>query len=129
LLDFFLIAVGGAVGACLRYLTLIATIPINKRIPFLTGTVSANAIGCLIAGAFTAAISVSSPFSNEVATMLSIGVLGSYTTFSTFSLEVFQRLHGPTRELVSYLFMQLVVAIGLVFVGYSFTLHWMGGAV
>ncbi|MDZ7755766.1 CrcB family protein [Rhodohalobacter sp.] len=128
MLDFFLIAVGGAIGATLRYLTSIATIPINKRIPFLTGTVFANSFGCLIAGAFTAAISVSNPFSDEITTMLSIGVLSSYTTFSTFSLEVFQRLDQPLPEILSYLFMQLVVAIGLVFAGYSFTLHWMGGA-
>ncbi|WP_069131188.1 fluoride efflux transporter FluC [Rhodohalobacter halophilus] len=128
MLDFFFIAVGGAVGACLRYLTSIASIPINKHTSFITGTVFANSFGCLFSGAFAAVISVSSPFSNEVAMMLSIGVLGSYTTFSTFSLEVFQRLDGSTRELAFYLFMQLVVAISLVFAGYSFTLHWIGGA-
>ena len=120
---------GGAIGATLRYLTSIATIPINKRIPFLTGTVFANSFGCLIAGAFTAAISISNPFSGEITTMLSIGVLGSYTSFSTFSLEVFQRLDQPLPEIMTYLFMQLIVAIGLVFTGFSFTLHWIGGAV
>jgi CrcB protein len=127
LLDIFLIAAGGAIGATLRYLTLVATIPVNKRIPFLTGTVFANSIGCLAAGTFAAWITASNPFSNEITMMLSIGVLGSYTTFSTFTLEVFQRLDQPLREIISYLFVQLIVAISLVFAGYSFTLHWMGG--
>lgn len=129
MLDFFLIALGGAIGATLRYMTSIAAIPVYKRIPFLTGTVFANSIGCLAAGAFAAWITVSNPFSSEITMMLSIGVLGSYTTFSTFSLEVFQRLDQPLREILSYLFVQLVVAISLVFAGYSFTLHWMGGSV
>lgn len=110
-------------------MTSIAAIPVNKRIPFITGTVFVNSIGCLAAGAFAAWISVSSPFSDEIAMMLSIGVLGSYTTFSTFTLEVFQRLDQPLREILSYLFVQLIVAISLAFAGYSFTLHWMGGSV
>ncbi|WP_372904141.1 fluoride efflux transporter FluC, partial [Rhodohalobacter sp.] len=66
MLDFFLIALGGAIGATLRYMTSIAAIPVNKRIPFITGTVFVNSIGCLAAGAFAAWISVSSPFSDEI---------------------------------------------------------------
>lgn len=129
MLTLLLVAAGGTIGASLRLLTSLAAQNISKRITFLTGTVFANSIGCLVAGAFTAWVSVSNPFGDEITTMLSIGVLGSYTTFSTFSLEVFQRLDKPLRELLSYLFVQLVVAISLVFAGYYFTLQWLGGAV
>jgi len=124
----FMIAAGGALGASLRYLTSIAIQPIHQRFSFLSGTVFANSIGCLAAGSLAAWISISNPFGDDMTALLTVGLLGSYTTFSTFSLEVFQRLDGPTRDLASYLFMQLVVAIGFVFVGYSFTVHWMGGA-
>jgi CrcB protein len=130
LLDILLIAAGGATGAALRFLTSLAVQPLSQRYPFLSGTVFVNSIGCLAAGSLSAWISISNPFGDDHLTaLLTIGILGSYTTFSTFSLEVFQRLDRLTRELASYLFMQLVVAIGLVFAGYSFTLHWMGGAV
>lgn len=128
MLKLLLIAAGGAIGASFRFLTSLAAQKISKRITFLTGTVFVNSIGCLAAGVFTAWMSISNPFGSDITTMLSIGVLGSYTTFSTFSLEVFQRLDKPLRELLSYLFVQLVVAVSLVFAGYSFTMQWFGGA-
>ena len=73
-----LVGIGGAFGALARY-ALIRSIPSQK---FPIGTFLVNVIGSFILGAFTFSNS-----SSSVLLIVGVGICGSFTTFSTFSLE------------------------------------------
>ena len=123
-----LVALGGAIGAILRYLTGLITIRIAGKSKVLTGTVIANSLGCLLAGTLLGWITAVDHPGDGIVLFLTVGILGSYTTFSTFSLEISRLLKESWGELITYLFLQMVVAIGLAALGYIFTL-WIAGVV
>lgn len=126
--QFILIAIGGAIGAVLRYLTGLVTIRVMGKSNIATGTVIANCAGCLLAGILLAWYSEVENYNENLSQFLTIGILGSYTTFSTFSLEISRLLKESWGELFTYLFLQLVVAIGLAALGFYITL-WIAGGV
>ncbi len=118
MITILLIVAGGAIGAVLRYLTAVGTARLIPGNSVLTGTVMANVIGCFLAGALFALYHESALSSHPLISFLTIGILGSYTTFSTFSLELFQSLTKSFKTLALYLFMQLVTALGAVVLGF-----------
>ena len=128
MIQVILIALGGAIGAILRYLTGLITIRSLGKSKVLTGTVIANSLGCLLAGVLLGWITAVDHPGDGVVRFLTVGILGSYTTFSTFSLELSRLLKESWGELVTYLFLQMVVAIGLAALGYYITL-WIAGGV
>jgi CrcB protein len=67
-----------ALAAVLR---LAVSAPLNTRYPLPVGTLAVNVTGSLALGLLAGA-------APEVITVLGAGALGTYTTFSTFSLEV-----------------------------------------
>ncbi|MEA2349111.1 MAG: fluoride exporter [Thermoleophilaceae bacterium] len=77
-----LVAAGGALGTLARY-GLGRAVPAHS-LPWLT--VGINIAGSLLLGFL---IAVGDWFSTEVRSGLAIGVLGGFTTFSTFSADVF----------------------------------------
>ena len=81
----FLVAVGGALGAALRYGTSIWVLHFWEE-PAVLATWSVNLVGCLLIG-MMAPILGRAGLAEEVQVFLIVGFLGSLTTFSTFSLE------------------------------------------
>jgi len=128
MIQIFLVAIGGAIGAVLRYLTGRLTIRVAGKSNVLTGTVIANSIGCLLAGILLGWFTASGHPGDGIVLFLTVGILGSYTTFSTFSLEISRLLKESWGELITYLFLQMVLAIGLAALGYMITL-WIAGGV
>lgn len=81
----FLVAVGGALGAVGRYgLAVFIDERVQGRFP--AGTLVVNVLGCLALGALMAAAE-GTELSPRVRLALGPGVLGAFTTFSTFSVE------------------------------------------
>ena len=82
---FFCIAGGGALGAVTRYCVsgLIQNI---APATFPWGTLCVNAVGSLLIGAFLG-ISELNPVSSATRLLFTVGFLGAFTTFSTYSLE------------------------------------------
>ncbi len=81
LVSVMLVAVGGAVGSVLRYLTSVAALEwLGAAFPW--GTLAVNAIGSLVIGAMAGA-----DVEGSARLLLVTGVLGGFTTFSAFSLE------------------------------------------
>jgi len=85
------IAVGGALGSVLRYgLSLAAHGWLGRGFPY--GTLAVNVLGCLLMG-FLFVLLVERFAENPVLRAgLLIGVLGGFTTFSSFSIETFNLL-------------------------------------
>jgi CrcB protein len=81
------IALGGALGSVLRYLMAGGVQQLFSR-PFPLGTLSVNVAGCLLIGLLYVALlekAVSAPWR----LFWIVGVLGGFTTFSSFSFETF----------------------------------------
>ncbi len=76
-----LVAVGGAAGSVLRYLTSVLALAwFGPAFPW--GTLAVNAIGSFAIGAMAGA-----DVEGSARLLLVTGVLGGFTTFSAFSLE------------------------------------------
>jgi fluoride exporter len=77
------VAVGGALGAVLRYI--IGNWLSTEQMPW--GTLTVNLVGSLLLGALMGAAASSEVVSKEMVMFLGVGVLGAFTTLSTFSVD------------------------------------------
>ncbi len=92
------VAVGGAAGALARW-GVDRLIERRSFAVFPWSTFTINVTGCLVIGAVVAALVDRHHVPLWARTGLVIGLLGSYTTFSTFSQEVLDLLQGDPLEL------------------------------
>lgn len=83
--EFLFVALGGAIGAMLRYG--ISMIPI--KIDFPISTLLINLLGAIGIGFIVGMYEHNNHISNSTLLFLKTGVCGGFTTFSTFSLETF----------------------------------------
>ncbi|MDT0581423.1 MULTISPECIES: fluoride efflux transporter CrcB [Alteromonadaceae] len=83
---YLFVAVGGALGACLRYfVTQIALNLLGKGFPF--ATLAVNVVGSFFLGLVYSYIQGSTNDTEGLRALVMVGILGAFTTFSTFSLE------------------------------------------
>ena len=81
------IAAGGAIGAVGRYaVMMVVSHLLGAGYPY--GTLIVNLIGSFVLGGLVESLKHFSAISNELHVFLIVGVLGSFTTFSTFSMDV-----------------------------------------
>lgn len=94
-----LVGAGGFLGALLRYLVSGAAQSLSQNADFPYGTLAVNLLGCLAIGFLARAVDLRGLFSPEARLFIFIGLLGAFTTFSTFSNETFALLqdgqNGP----------------------------------
>lgn len=88
-MEVLLVALGGAAGAVARYGIAKATQPWGGG-TFPAGIFVVNLSGAFLLGLVFTYLLERGSVSNEVRTALTVGVLGAYTTFSTFSLDTLQ---------------------------------------
>lgn len=86
-----LIAVAGLVGTLMRY-WLSGYVAKQYGETFPWGTMAVNLIGCLLAGAVFYLAEERLLLSPTLRTMIMIGLLGGFTTFSSFGLQTFTLL-------------------------------------
>ncbi len=85
LLSILLVGIGGFIGASLRYL--ISGALKNGTFPY--GTMIVNLTGSFLLGLLFFTYAFNGSVSQNAKTFLGIGILGSFTTMSTFSMETF----------------------------------------
>ena len=86
------IATGAAAGAILRHFLNVSLNPMNKL--FSTGILVSNILGACLVGILLAYISNNDSFDNTTKIAITSGFLGSLTTFSGFSAEIFLLLQS-----------------------------------
>lgn len=111
------IAVGGAFGAVLRhYVGLVMLSVAGSNFPW--GTLSVNVIGSFAMGVLITYFAESWNPSPEMRGFLTVGLLGAFTTFSTFSLDVailWER--GAALLAMGYIMASVVLSIAALFAG------------
>lgn len=87
----FLVAGGGAIGSVMRYIVASSVQTMtNTSFPF--GTLTVNVIGSMVMGFLYVFIIERSSLSPEWRFLLLVGLLGGFTTFSSFSIETMNLL-------------------------------------
>lgn len=111
------IAIGGAAGALLRYTVSGITYKyFDGLLPW--GTLAVNMIGCFAIGFLWQIFEIVSTSPNTRA-FIFIGILGAFTTFSTFGLESFNLLReGEVKYAVINILASNILGLGLVFAGF-----------
>lgn len=115
-MQIFWIAIGGAIGSVLRYLANVATFELFDT-KFPVATFFINAIGSLLIGFLW---NIAPDLSEQSRAFVFVGLLGGFTTFSTFSLETMQLIQsGEIATAAINIFLHLIIGISLCFVGFS----------
>ncbi|NNH36989.1 fluoride efflux transporter CrcB [Acinetobacter sp. NIPH 2377] len=118
-MSWLLVAMGGAIGASLRYGAGIFLLKPTSIFPWTTWWV--NIFGCLLAGIFFAYSQKFPSLQNEARLFLMVGIFGGFTTFSSFGLETFQLLkHGQTTLALGYVISSVIM--GVIFLALGFYL-------
>lgn len=128
------IALGGALGSLLRYLLSgwvqrsVQSAPLTGfPVLFPWGTLAVNLLGCLLLGGLAAAFSGPILIREEYRVGLTIGVLGGFTTFSTFGLETFNLMDdGQFRLALANIGASVGLGYLAVWCGYRLTQWWLG---
>ena len=111
------IAVGGAFGSVLRYglSTWVHTL-VGRGFPY--GTLAVNVLGCLVMGFLFVLLVERMGESALWRAGLLIGVLGGFTTFSTFSIETFNLVEqGAMAKAAANMAASLVLCVGATWLG------------
>lgn len=92
LYQFFLVGLGGAIGSIARWQLsgVILRQAFDWRFPL--GTFTVNVAGCLIIGLLAGLAVKEDYFSSDMRLLLFTGLMGGFTTFSSFGLETFYLL-------------------------------------
>jgi CrcB protein len=115
-LNTLLVAAGGGIGAALRYL-LGGLITSRLGPDFPWGTFIVNVSGCLLIGVVLGLVERGA-LPAEARLFLAVGVLGGYTTFSTFGYETFRLLEGgELLQAAGNAFGQLALGLAGVYLG------------
>lgn len=113
-----IVGLGSFVGGALRYgVSTLMRECCSKGFPWETLVV--NLLGCFAIGAIFALFGKYSSPSNEWCLLLTTGVCGGFTTFSTFANESLQMAqNGNIASFVGYVATSLIVGLALTALGY-----------
>ncbi len=117
MLNIAIVAAGGAIGSVLRYLAGVWSVRLMGA-NFPWGTLAVNVVGSFLIGLLVELVARRLNASTEMRLFLVTGVLGGFTTFSSFSLDavsLFER--GAPGLSAVYILASLIVSISAVFAG------------
>ncbi len=122
LINAAMVGSGGFIGALARYgLSGL----VHRQVPFATfpyGTMAVNLLGCCAIGVIAGLAESRQLFGPEFRTFALIGVLGGFTTFSTFGYETFAMLRDAEYlRVAGNVGVHVVLGLALVWLGYALT--------
>jgi CrcB protein len=113
------VAAGGALGSMARHgVNLLFAHVLERAVPYATAAV--NLAGSATIGLLAALIATGRlHWSTEVRTFVFVGILGGFTTFSSFMLDTFTLGHGGEHALAIWnVTLQIALGLGAVWSGY-----------
>ncbi len=117
-----LVILGASFGATARYLMAGYISSVSKG-DFPWGTLAVNLAGCLAIGLLWA-FAEKGDWSMGTRAFVFVGVLGGYTTFSSFGLETMRLFQdGLAVQALLYVLLSNILGVGLVWTGYAAARH------
>ena len=118
-----LVAAGGAIGAVLRYqLGRTVSSLAGPGAAFPWGTLAANVIGSLAMGLLVGWLAKNGGTNEGLRLALGVGLLGGFTTFSAFSLEMMQLIErGQAGLAVGYAGVSVLAGLAALWIGLAIT--------
>jgi CrcB protein len=118
MMNLILVAIGGALGSAARYLVDGAVYRIAPA-TFPYGTLIVNTTACLVFGVLMGVGDEQLVVGSRARSFLLIGVLGGYSTFSTFTFETFQLMRDAEWSLAMINgFGHPILGVGALYAGY-----------
>jgi CrcB protein len=113
-----LVGAGGFIGSVLRYLASGYVQQWTQTASFPYGTLAVNVLGCLVIGFLSQLAETRGVFTPETRALVFVGVLGGFTTFSTFSNESLNLLRGnEVFPALANIAAHLLLGLGAVWLG------------
>lgn len=94
MLNIILVGIGGALGSIARYLVSTWVQATVKSVSFPYGTLTVNLVGCFVIGFLAQLAEARGVFTSESRAFVFIGILGGFTTFSSFGNETLNLARG-----------------------------------
>ncbi len=114
------VGVGGFIGAILRYLVCSGLQRLWGQSGFPAGTLVVNLTGCLIIGLLGGLAEHRAWFGPHIRLVVFLGILGSFTTFSTFGYETLTLLRDDHLfAAFASASLHLVLGLAAVWLGYT----------
>lgn len=112
------VGTGGFIGSALRYLVAGYVQQLSDSIEFPYGTFAVNIIGCFVIGFLSQLVALRGVLSLELRLLILTGMLGGFTTFSTFGNETMNLLRdGETLLALVNVGGQISVGLAAVWLG------------
>lgn len=110
-MEFLLVFVGSGFGGLLRYVVGVLSIRLlGPSFPY--GTLAINVVGSALMGIVVAVFATLNYSSQETKSFLTTGIIGGFTTFSTFSLDaVLLWERGQYLAAILYVLASVVVSL------------------
>lgn len=113
-----LVMLGGGVGAVLRHLLGRSIVMQSASSGLPLGTFAANILGGLLMGLLVGWLTVRGQADGDLRLLLGVGLLGGFTTFSAFSLEMALMIErGQVALAFGYAAASVFLALGALFAG------------
>jgi len=121
------IGIGGFFGSIARYSLGIYLTRFFDEARFPVGTFTVNVLGCFVIGLVGGLIEYRNLFSPEIRLMLLVGILGGFTTFSSFgneTLYLFQQ--GELNTVLLYVGLSVICGLLAVWIGSRIAVNYFG---
>lgn len=114
-----IVGLGGFVGSSLRFIISGWVQRLDPVTQFPYGTLAVNVIGCLLIGLLGGLAEYRGVLDPGQRLFLLIGILGGFTTFSTFAFETFELAQdAETLKAITNTLLQVVLSFGAAWLGY-----------
>ncbi len=121
-MNYLMVAVGGAVGACARYA--VYNLAVITGFTSQLATIVVNVLGALAIGVLYVVITERSGLQPYGQQLLSVGFLGAFTTYSTYSLDALRMLErGEAGMALLYLVGTSLVCLVATWLGLRMPRH------
>ena len=115
-----LVGLGGMLGSICRFLLSGLVQRFTPILGFPFGTLAVNIVGCFLIGLFNGVSETRQLFNPEFRLFLFIGVLGGFTTYSTFGYETFSLLReAEFPHAIISVILHVFLGLGAVWLGDS----------
>ena len=125
MLNLVYVGMGGLLGSIGRYVVAGAVYQVFPNSYFPIGTAVVNILGCFVIGFLNGLTELHQLLSPEMRTFLLIGLLGGFTTFSTFGYETIASMRaGEFVPALANVLIQVIVGLSAVWLGYNVTRYF-----